>query len=216
MSEIVTTYLLSDLDQPMPMGRQEFYEEQIRIFKTTGKPTRAIEIVQILLFTPDKDIILQKRSKHKNHNPSKIDKTVGGHMLFGDTPTYTVMAETLQEMQVASFVLNSEDDFSRTYKLLRKYIGSSAIIQYIDSHTYTSEKIINKETVKIANKYHFYLGVYNGTIRPADKEASGILFYDYATLQEEIAETPGIFTADLKFFLDKYKPKIENFLNKID
>lgn len=25
MPEIVTTYLLSDLDQPLPMGREEFY-----------------------------------------------------------------------------------------------------------------------------------------------------------------------------------------------
>lgn len=215
MSEIVTTYLLTDLDQPMPMGREEFYEEQIRIFTETGKPTRAIEIVQILLFTPDKDIILQKRSKHKNHNPSKIDKTVGGHMLFGDTPTYTVMAETLQEMQVASFVLNTEDDFKRTYRLLHKSIGNSALIQFVDSRVYTSEKIINKEVVKIANKYHFYLGVYTGSIKPADKEASGILYYDYPTLQEEITENPEMFTTDLKFFLNKYSAKIEAFLKSL-
>lgn len=215
MSEIVTTYLLTDLDQPVPMGREEFYEEQIRIFKKTGKPTRAMEVIQILLFTPDKDIILQKRSKFKNHNPSKIDKTIGGHITFGDTPTFTVMAETLQEMQVASFVLQTEDDFKRTYHLLKKHIGNSALIQFIDSRTYASEKIINKETVKIANRYHFYLGVYTGSIKPADREAAGILYYDYPTLQEEIAENPELFTADLKFFLDKYSAKIDAFLKNI-
>ncbi len=36
MLEIVTTYLLTDLDQPMPMSREEFYEEQIEVFKKTG------------------------------------------------------------------------------------------------------------------------------------------------------------------------------------
>ena len=161
MSEIVTTYLLNDLDQPLP----------------------------------------------------KIDKTIGGHIVFGDSPAYTVMAETLQEMQVASFVLESEEDFKRTYRLLKKHIGNSAHVQFIESRTYTSEKIINKETVQIANKYHFYLGVYIGSIKPADKEASGILYYDYPTIQEEIAENPEMFTADLKFFLNKYEAKISQFLD---
>lgn len=30
MSEIVTTYLLTDLDQPLPMSREEFYEAKTK------------------------------------------------------------------------------------------------------------------------------------------------------------------------------------------
>ena len=213
MSELVTTYLLTDLDQPMPMAREEFYEEQIKVFRKTGKPTRAVEIAQVLLFTPDLEIILQKRSSHKNHNPGKLDKTVGGHITWGDTPTYTVMAETLQELAIPAFVLDSDENFNRTFKLLHQFLNNSALVQFIDSRTVTLEKIFNKELVGIANKYYFYLGIYGGSIKPMDKEASGVLYYKYENLIEEIEETPELFTADLKFFLDKYREKIKEFLN---
>lgn len=212
MSEMVNTYLLRDPDQVIPMGREEFYEEQMEIFKKTGKPTRAIEIIQILLFTPDKQVILQKRSKSKKHNPGLIDKSIGGHIISGDSPTYTVMTETLQELKIPSFVIDTEDDFVRTLKLLKNFLNTSALIQYIDTRIYNSEKIIGKEKFVIANKYHFYLGVYHGAILPADKEASGVIFYDYSELLDEIKEYPDLYTTDLKFFLAKYEKRIRDLL----
>jgi len=68
MSEIITTYLLKNPDQKMPMDRDDFYDEQIKVFKETGKPTRAVEIMDTMLFTPDKEIILQKRSHTKKQS----------------------------------------------------------------------------------------------------------------------------------------------------
>ncbi len=216
MSEIITTYLLDDLDQPIPMDRTEFYDSQIELAKKGEKPNRAIGVAQILLFTQDGDIIIQKRSRSKKHNPEKLDKTVGGHIVFGDSPSYTVMAETLQEMSIPAFVLNSEEDFRKTFKLLSGHLSNSALIQFIDSHTDTFIKEFSgHEKVSIINKYYFYIGVYNGSIRPADKEAAGILFYNFDQLKKEITENPQIFTSDLKFFIDKYNNKINKFLTKI-
>lgn len=215
MSEIVSTYLLSDPDQVVPMEREEFYENQKEIFRKTGKPTRAVEIIDVLLFTPNGEVILQKRAKHKNHNPGLIDKSVGGHLIFGDSPTYTVMSETLQELSVPAFVLNSKDDFSRTYRLLGDYLQTSAVIQFVDSRIANFEKVFGTEKILIAKRYDFYLGVYGGSVRPADKEASGILFYDYDQLKEEMDKMPDIFTADLKFFLIKYEKNIDEFLKGI-
>lgn len=213
MSEIVTTYKLDDLDQPIPMDRDEFYDSQIKCFKETGKNTHAVAIVQILLFTPEGEIALQKRSMNKNHNPGKLDKTIGGHMRFGDTANYTVMGESLQELEVPAFVLDSKEDFQKTYKLLHEYTNRSALIQFVDSHTYTSKKIINNELINISNKFYLYLGVYNGAIRPADKEAAGVLYYDYNDLKKELKETPDLYTYDLAFFINKYDTKISDFLN---
>jgi hypothetical protein len=217
MSEIITTYLLSNPDNAMPMDREDFYREQIVAFKTNGKPTRAVEIVQILLFTPDKEIILQKRSINKAHNPGLIDKTIGGHMSFGDKPNFTVMAETLQELQVPSIVLDSDDEFKKTYHLLNKFISNSSLIQFVDSRIMNVQKnfLIGGSAI-IASKFNFYLGVYGGPVRPADKEASGILFYKYDNLLEEIVQTPQMFTGDLKFFLNKYDNKINDFLKQLD
>ena len=198
------------------MDRDGFYNEQLEIFKETGKPTRAVEVVQTLLFSPDGEILLQKRSRRKNHNPGMLDKTMGGHITFGDSSNYTVMAETLQELEVPSFVLPNEEDFKKTFKLLRDYTNTSAIVQFVDSKVYNSKKIMNKELVEIANKYYFYLGVYNGSIRPSDKEAAGVLFYNYDIFLEEMAEEPESFTHDLRFFINKYSTKIKQFLAELN
>lgn len=215
MSEIITTYKLDDLEQPIPMDRDEFYSSQIEVFKKTGKPTRAVEVVQLLLFTPDKQLILQKRSKTKDHNPKMLDKSLGGHIKFGDSAYYTLMLETLQELNVPAFVVPTEDDFKKTYKLLDNYINSSALIQFVDCRTYNSEKIIHGEQVKIGNKYNFYLGVYNGALKPSDREASGMIFVEYNDLLDEIKEAPNLYTEDFKFFLNKYQDKIERFLQNL-
>lgn len=215
MSEIITTYLLNDLEQPLPMERSEFYASQIKLFKEGKKPNRSAAIVQVLLFSPDKDIILQKRSFDKSHNAGLIDKTIGGHITFGNTPNFTVQVETLQEMQVPSIVLSSEEDFGKTYKLLKNFLNNSAIIQLIDSRTTNCPKVIDDKLIPIANTYHFYLGVYGGSIRPADGEAAGVLFYNIKKLQNEMKKMPNTFTEDLKFFLSKYSSEIELFLSKI-
>lgn len=48
------------------MDRDNFYKEQIKTFKKTGQPTRANEVVNILLFNTRKELIIQKRSNNKN------------------------------------------------------------------------------------------------------------------------------------------------------
>lgn len=217
MSEIITTYLLSNPDEAMPMDRDDFYIEQITESKTNGKPTRAVEVAQIILFTPDKEIILQKRSRDKNHNPGLIDKTVGGHITFGDSPDFTVLTETLQELQVPSIVLHTDDDFKKTYKLLKKYLATASLVQFIDTRIINISKTFrNGGAATITNKYDLYFGVYGGPVRPADKEASGVMFYKFDNLLEEINQNPQIFTEDLKFFLNKYSAKIKEFLSQLD
>lgn len=215
MSEIVTTYLLSDLEQPMPMARSEFYTLQIALFEEGKKPNRAVEIVQILLFTPDKDVILQKRSLKKDHNAGLIDKTIGGHVTFGNSSWFTTTAETLQELHVPSFVLPSEEDFTKTLKLLHNFISHSALIQFIDTKTVALPKLFGGELIPVANKYHFYLGIYGGAIKPVEKEASGIILHKFETLAEDMENRPETYTEDLKFFLSKYSAKIKAFLDNL-
>lgn len=215
MPEIVNTYLLSNPKQLIPMKREEFYKEQIAVFKKTGKPSRAIEVIQILLFTSDQEIILQKRSGKKNHNAGLMDKAIGGHIQHKNTPTYTVMVETLQELQIPSFVLDSEDDFDKTLKLLYKYLSGAAMVQLVDSKTEIINKVFKGEKIPIANKYHFFIGAYDGSVKPIDKEASGILFYNYNSFKKEIKAMPDFFTEDLKYFTTKYNKEINNILAKL-
>ena len=72
------------------------------------------------MFNSYGEMIIQKRSFDKNHNPGLLDKSIGGHVQFGDTPDYTAMVETIQELQTPSIVLKNENDFVKTFHLLHQ------------------------------------------------------------------------------------------------
>jgi isopentenyldiphosphate isomerase len=215
MSEISNTYKLDNPSVLVPMGRKDFYTEQVEAFKKSGEPTRSIEIVNILLFNSQGEMIVQKRSSDKNHNPGLLDKSIGGHIQNGDTADYTVIVETIQELQTPSILTKDQPEFEKTYRLLKNYLETIAVIKYLDSFLITPTKIINGEKIKIANQMHLYIGVYDGRIRPADKEAKGVLFYSLADLEKEMKETPDIFTDDIHLIMSKHGDEIKKFTQYI-
>lgn len=212
MSEKITTYQLREPEIPISMDRDEFYREQTEAFRTTGKPTRACEIADVILFNSRKEMIVQKRAPNKNHNPYLIDKAIGGHVTFGDNPFFTVMVETVQELRVPSIVLRTNDDFRKTYELLKNYLDSIAILKHVDQKILFLDKIIKGEKITIANKVHLFLGIYGGAMKPVDHEASGVLYYDLDFLKKEMAAVPDNFTHDLHYFLEHYEKEINEFL----
>jgi len=215
MGEQITTYDLKKQDVAVPMDRDKFYAEQVKSFKKTGKPTRAVETIMVLLFNLDGELLLQKRSHRKNHNASLIDKAIGGHVTFGDAPFYTVMFETVQELKVPSIVLKTEEEFKKAFKLMKKYTESVALVKYIDTKIMPLERVIGGKKVNITYKYNFFIGLYNGSIKPVDKEASGVLFYDPKVLEREMRAHPDIFTWDLFYLLKKYNKEIKKILKMI-
>jgi len=215
MEDKINTFLLKNPFELIPMDRKAFYEEQVLIHKNGGKPDRAIEIVNILMFNSYGEMIIQKRSFDKNHNPGLLDKSIGGHIQFGDTPDYTAMVETIQELQTPSIVLKNESDFIKTFNLLNKYLETISVIQYFTTALYTPMKIINKEEILIANKAHIYFGIYDGRIRPVDRESKGVLFYSLAELRNEMEKSPDTFTNDIHLIMKEYKQEIEKFVEMI-
>jgi len=211
-TEIVNTYLLDNPDVVIPMDREEFYQEQIEAYKKTGKPTRAVEIIDIFIFNSHGELLIQKRSFDKEHNPGLLDKSIGGHIRYGDTPDYTVMVETIQELQTPSIVLRGGDAFRKTFALLSDYLETIAIIQHENVGVHLLEKVFNGEKVVIANKIHLYYGVYDGRIRPVDREAKGVLFYSLYDLEKEMKELQDAFTGDIKFLLKEYRLSMEKFV----
>ncbi|MFH1142454.1 MAG: NUDIX domain-containing protein [Candidatus Uhrbacteria bacterium] len=216
MSEQINTYLLEEPDKAIAMDRAEFYREQVQANKETGGPTRANEVVQICIFNEAGELFVQKRSNEKTHNPGLLDKSIGGHVQDGDSADYTVMVETIQELQVPSIVLQSTEDFNKTYKLLREYLNTISIIEHIDSKFEEMLKVINGENVVIANKFHLYFGVYGGRIKTVDQEAKGILQYSLDDLEAEMIKFPDVFTQDLQFFVKEYKEQMQKFLKQIN
>lgn len=212
MKELISTFLLDDPENSLPMDRQEFYQEQIAAYKKTGKPTRACELVIVFLFNLHQDLLIQKRSFSKGHNPGLLDKSIGGHIRYGDSPEYTVMLETIQELQTPSVVLRDMVDFKKTLKLLTDYLSTVALLKYSGCQIYFFDKIINNERIQIANKTHAYLGIYEGRVRPVDREAQGVLFYSFDELTSELAKSPQNFTSELPVYVNKLQSEIEIFL----
>lgn len=206
---------MNDPEKLVPMERDKFYTEQIAVFKETGKPTQAVDIIAIFIFNTRGEILLQKRSYTKNHNAGLIDKSMGGHVRYGDANDYTVMVETIQELQTPSIVLKNTQDFDKTLKLLHDYLDTLAVVQHMTSEIHILSKKMEYEQIDIANRTHFYFGVYNGRIRPADQEAQGVLWYSLEDLDRELRELPDAFTDDLVFYLKEYRKDIEEFIEKI-
>lgn len=216
MAQIITTYLLDDLEEPLSMAREEFYESQTKVFKTTGKPSRSSELVDLILFTPDKKIILQKRSQLKSENTGLIDTAIGGHVLFGRSPSFTVMTTTLRELNVPTFIYGPNDDIKETLKLLKNHWHTSAVAQFIDRRTTNFKKTYKGEAVVIANTYNLYVGVFGGSIIPNTAEAESTFFFTLKELDSEIKNNPEQFTQDFLFFYNEYNAKITRFLKYLD
>lgn len=212
MSEILNTFLLNDPETAVPMDRDDFYKEQIPIAQKTGKPTRAAEIISVLIFNSSEELLVQKRNYNKTHNPGLLNKSIGGHVRYGDTANYSVMVETVQELQTPSIVLKNLNDFNKTMKLLDDYLTTISIIKHSLTEFQIWERIVNGKKVKMVNKVNAYFGIYDGRIKAVDKEAKGVLFYTIDELDREIKAQPDTFTYDLRFLIDALRPDIEDFL----
>lgn len=212
MSENVTTFEVRDPDIVIPMDRDKFYNDQIKTIKKTGKATMGVETMAVFLFNKEHEIILQKRSHLKRHNPFLIDKAIGGHIKYGESPFYTTMVETVQELRVPSIILRTGEDFNKTLNLLSSYLDNIAIVEELDKGVFELERIIDGETYVIPHRVYLYIGVYGGATKPVDKEASGVLYYSLDILKKEMEAQPKNFTSDLHLYLEKYKKEIQDFL----
>ena len=215
MSEYINTYDLNEPYQVIPMERQSFYDEQIKIYRETGKPNKSVDVVNVILFNESGEMIVQKRASHKRHNPNLLDKSIGGHVNNWDDPNYTVMMETVQELEVPSVVARNHIEFMKTFQLLNTYLTSIAIVEYIGTKTFTMERLFWQEKIVISNRTHFYLWVYGGRVKNLDKEAKWILFYSLEELEREMKEFPAMFTDDLKILVREYKKEIQSFIDRI-
>jgi len=216
MIEKVYTYSLNNKHNVFAQDRDEYYKKQIDDFHKTGKTTEAVEVINIFLFNTDGELLVQKRGKSKNHNPGLLDKSLGGHIKFGDTPDFTAMVETVEELMTPSVVLRDAIDFEKTRKILKNYKQNIAIIKPFVSGFFPLDKIIEGEIIPIVNKVHLYLGIYDGTTKPSDKEASGVLYYTMDDLKEEMEKSPENFTADLIYYIKEYERDLRDFADHVE
>lgn len=203
--ELITVSQVGKPNNISSYSRNLFYDEQ---FSDKADTSIAVHVVAVFVITTTGEILLQKRSSTKRHNPRLIDKTLGGHITFGDNPDYTVMVETVQELLTPSIVLKNDDDFAKTFGLLKNYLNTVALIKHNKVVEMPLAKIVNDKKYIVNNVVHTYFGIYDGSTKPADKESAGMLYYKIEELDDEIDQDPEQFTDDLKTLFKLYRTNI--------
>ena len=153
--------------------RDQFYSEIREEFAQTGRITRQVKAIRLLLMNSQGRIYLQKRSKIKNENPSLYDKTIGGHVSAGDSSKMTVVRECAEELGFPAAVLTPEE-FEKAIKVTDLSIIS--IFKRVDLISNLQSVRVTKQGDKFIQPYisTFYIGYYDGAIRFVDGESSGI------------------------------------------
>jgi isopentenyldiphosphate isomerase len=215
MSETINTYEISNPSVVIPADRKLFYKKQVELSELGKKPTHAVGVINVFLFNQHGDILLQKRSFDKNHNPGLIDKSIGGHITAGNDPDYTTMIETIQELQTPSLVLSNKQDFLKAFGVLKYYLETTAVLERIATKVLVLPKVIDGKKIDVANMSSIYFGVYNGRVRPVDREAKGILWYSLDELKDEIFRIPEMFTPDLHIYFREYEKEMRDFIKLI-
>jgi isopentenyldiphosphate isomerase len=203
MSEKLEVY---DLNQNLIeiRDRDEFYAEIKQEFEETGKITKQVKTIKLILLNSKGRIYLQKRSDIKKENSGLYDKTVGGHVSAGDTFEMTVIRECVEELGFPAAII-PEENFEKARKVTDlNIIGIFRKIDYINS--FKSIRIKNDKSKFVQPLMNqMYFGYYDGAINFIDGESSGIEVFSLDKLEEEMKRNSDKFTEDIKFMIEKYK-----------
>jgi isopentenyldiphosphate isomerase len=184
--------------------REEFYEEIKQEFKETGKITKKVKAIRLLLMNSSGRVYLQQRSKIKKENAGLYDKTIGGHVAAGDSFEMTVIRECAEELGFPATVLTSEE-FDRAIKVTPlDIVGVFKKVEYLKD--FMSERISNDGS-RIIQPFmnSMYIGYYDGPIKFVDGESSGIEVFSLNELKKEFEIHPEKFTKDIMFMIDRYE-----------
>ncbi len=202
MAELLEIY---DLDNKL-VGVEErkvFYEQVRKEYEETGKITRKVKTIRVLVMNSEGRIYLQKRSNWKQENAGLYDKTVGGHISKGESPITTVVRECAEELGFPVVVLPDEDFESAVRSTDLGIIGMLRKVGEDPEFT-SRRKVENGEIMHLSFTY-FYIGYYDGAIKFKDGESSGLETFSYDELSKELGDDPKKFTHDLHLMAKKFE-----------
>ncbi|MBC8494741.1 NUDIX domain-containing protein [archaeon] len=183
--------------------RHEFYKEIEAEYEQTGKITKKVKSIRLLLMNSKGNLYIQLRSDEKERNPGLFDKTIGGHLKVGHTWDLTVVKECHEELGFPAVVLTDEEFRMAFDATDLKIIGLVRKLEHMEN--FLSVNDLRKERFEQPFITTFYLGYYDGSINFCDGESTGIQVYSLKKLQAAIKKNPAQFTEDLKFMIKRYK-----------
>src|SRR3989338_4840052 len=165
--------------------RKNFFRAVKQEFNKTKKISKKIKSIRLLLMNSKGRVYLQKRSKLKEENPNRYDKTIGGHVIRGDSFEMTVIRECAEELGFPASILPSKE-FEKAIHVTN--LGVVGIIKKIDfMDTFNSVRVSSRGTKFIQPFINaMFIGYYDGAIRFIDGESSGIEVFSLKDLESDI------------------------------
>lgn len=184
-------------------NRADFYSSAEKEFKDTGEVTRRVKTIRLLLMNSDGRIYLQKRSKQKAQNANMYDKTIGGHVTSGHTPAITLVQECAEELGFPAALLKEDEFLTAIQSTDLSIIGLFRKIGY--EQNFQSKRQKTSGSFVVPHETTFYIGYYDGAIRFADGEASGVEVFSLSELHEDLQSSPDKYTEDLRYMINEYE-----------
>lgn len=205
MKELLNVYNFQD--KLVSTEERSHYESEIETeFAKTGKITRKVKSIRVLLMNSQGRVYVQKRSKTKKYNAGLYDKTIGGHILHNHTEHVTLVKECAEELGIPAAMLLNDEFVDAVSSTDLTVIG---IFKKVD---YRSDYISIRQTPQgqFLQPFMttFIIGYYDGAIRFCDGESSGIEVFDLEDLRAEMKKDPQRYTEDLRFIINNYSKHI--------
>lgn len=192
----------------------EFYKSLRSEYKKKGKATKKVHTIRLFLINKEGHIYLTRRSCLKKENALLFDKTIGAHIRKNESPEYTVLRESEEELGFPAIVLDENDfkeaikDTEMTLSGVIKDIGTlydfNAIYKYKDG-----TKVVFPQITTI------FIGVYNGPIKFEDSETDIIEVFELDELIQELKQNSEKYTEDLKILIPLYEKELRKLIRQI-
>jgi isopentenyldiphosphate isomerase len=183
--------------------RKKFYNDIRKEFKKTGKITKKVKTIRVILMNSAGRIYLQKRSKKKTQNSGLYDKTVGGHVPAGYSFEMALIKECAEELGFPVAMISKDKILLAAKSTNLSVIGLVRQIEKNDNF-YSVRKDKQGDFIQ-PDITIWYLGYYDGNLRFIDGEVASLETFALKELEKEIKDNPRNFTEDIKYAIKKFK-----------
>lgn len=103
-----------------------------------GRNKSVHSVIHLYIVNSEKKILMQKRSMNKSVQPGKWDTSVGGHIVYKDTPVETMIKEANEELGIkirtccSNYVIYTGDKYFHDFHTEREFIYCSFMEKDID------------------------------------------------------------------------------------
>ncbi len=178
--------------------RKKVLKRQENQSRETGDTDIVVGSVMLLLFDTSGQVYISQRSADKPENPNLWDKSMGGHIVSGDSSDETVKKELDEELGIEASIITDDIVLSEEIKNPITLTQRAIIKKVKELKNYQSKRMT--QDGDIWNKrmnVGLYIGIYNGDVKFKDGEVQNLRLIPITELEQEIQKNPDIFTDDI-------------------